>query len=100
MRAIMLISDSVFLSLIFLPLCPDKLQVNILKGNASYGIFCETPLFNDFLNPLEISRVVNDSLAACAFGAFACAVVDQTICFGHRPIEILKGPEPFKFSCL
>ena len=32
--------------------------------------------------------------------AFACAVVDQTICFGHGPIEILEGPEPFEFSSL
>src|SRR5215510_7384485 len=81
MRAIIPISDSVFLSLIFLSLCPNKLEVNILKGNASYGIFCETPLFNDFFEPLEISRVVNDSLAACAFGAFARAVVDETNMF-------------------
>ena len=32
--------------------------------------------------------------------AFAYAVVDQTICFGHGPIEILKGPESFEFSSL
>src|SRR4029077_8199876 len=100
MRAMILISDIVFLSPIVLPLSVDEFQVDILKRDASYGIFRQSSLLNDFLNYVEISGIVNDSLIAYTRGGRAHSVVDQTICFWHGPIEILEGPEPFEFSSL
>ena len=60
MRAMILISDIVFLSPIVLPLSVDEFQVDILKRDASYGIFRQSSVLNYFLNCVEISGIVND----------------------------------------